>query len=87
MLACVTNLTQLSVEDNELASLAGIEPLVNLMELYAGERLLQLTCTQTDIQTVLPSLLLADRCPHTPSVCLCMLVNDEHILLVLVCTL
>lgn len=27
---------QLSVEDNELKSLAGIEPLVNLMELYAG---------------------------------------------------
>lgn len=28
---------QLSIEDNELKSLAGIEPLVNLMELYAGE--------------------------------------------------
>eukprot|EP00983_Pelagomonas_calceolata_P025193 791699-Pelagomonas_calceolata.AAC.9 len=28
---------QLSVEDNELKSLAGIEPLVNLMELYAGK--------------------------------------------------
>ena len=29
---------QLSIEDNELTSLAGVEPLVNLMELYAGER-------------------------------------------------
>ena len=28
---------QLSIEDNDLVSLAGIEPLVNLMELYAGE--------------------------------------------------
>ena len=28
---------QLSIEDNDLTSLAGIEPLVNLMELYAGE--------------------------------------------------
>lgn len=27
---------QLSIEDNELTSLAGIEPLVSLMELYAG---------------------------------------------------
>ncbi len=37
MLSHVTNLTQLSVEDNELSSLAGLEPLVCLMELYAGE--------------------------------------------------
>ena len=28
---------QLSIEDNELTSLAGVEPLVNLMELYAGD--------------------------------------------------
>lgn len=34
---------QLSVEDNELTSLAGIEPLVNLMELYAGGVSLQVT--------------------------------------------
>ena len=32
----VTNLTQLSIEDNEIASLAGIEPLTQLMELYAA---------------------------------------------------
>lgn len=36
MLSAVTNLTQLSIEDNELSSLAGLEPLVCLMELYAG---------------------------------------------------
>jgi hypothetical protein len=28
---------QLSIEDNEIRTLAGIEGLVNLMELYAGE--------------------------------------------------
>jgi hypothetical protein len=33
----VTNLAQLSIEDNDLGSLEGIEPLVMLMELYAGE--------------------------------------------------
>jgi hypothetical protein len=37
LMSCVTNLTQLSVEDNELSTLSGIEPLVNLMELYAGK--------------------------------------------------
>jgi Leucine-rich repeat (LRR) protein len=36
LMSCVTNLTQLSVEDNELSTLSGLEPLVNLMELYAG---------------------------------------------------
>ena len=33
----LTGLVQLSVEDNELSSLAGVERLAGLMELYAGE--------------------------------------------------
>ena len=33
-------LMQLSIEDNDLANLVGIEPLVNLMELYAGQEVL-----------------------------------------------
>ena len=37
MMSCVTNLTQLSVEDNQLTSLAGVEGLTALMELYAGQ--------------------------------------------------
>ncbi len=36
LLICACPPLQLSVEDNELASLAGLEPLVCLMELYAG---------------------------------------------------
>lgn len=45
LMACVTNLTQLSIEDNELASLAGVEPLVQLMELYAANNKLQVSLT------------------------------------------